>query len=57
MSEHNNDKPSSQAETNFHLCNAINELQAAVAGLDPHAAHNIQAAIQIAKGVKELQYP
>ncbi len=55
MTENNNDKPSSQAETNFHLSNAINELQAAVAGLDPHAAHNIQAAIQIAKGVKESQ--
>lgn len=55
MSERNNDKPKSQVETNYHLSNAINELQAAIAGLEPHAAHNIQAAIQIAKGVKESQ--
>lgn len=55
MASSSEQKETSQAETNFHLSNAINELQAAIAGLDPHAAHNIQAAIQIAKGVKELQ--
>ena len=44
-----------QAETNFHLCNVLNELQAAMPGVAPADRHNLLAALQIVKGVQERQ--
>ena len=44
-----------QAETNFHLCNVVNELQAAMPGMKPADKHNLLAALQIVKGVRERQ--
>jgi len=43
------------AETDFHLCNVVNELQAAMPGLKPADQHNLLAALQIVKGVRERQ--